>query len=115
MTIYSLSSHGVNVPERNSLDTLAEQRERRDARTRARMSRKAYTDAILARIREAMDDRYHPLGELVDRLFEAPIRDHYDYRAFLEMRDGKAIGATILCAVCDASLEAYQEADDEGF
>jgi hypothetical protein len=79
------------------------------------MGRKAYQDAILQRLRDMLEDERQPLGELVDRLFEAPIRDPFDYRAFLELRDGKAIGATILCAVCDCSLDAYQEADEEGF
>jgi hypothetical protein len=110
-----MSVYSIDVPELNSIDSLAEQRERRDERTRARMSKKAYKDAILARISEAMDDRYHPLGELVDQLFEAPIRDRFDYKAFLEMRDGRRIGATVLCAVCEASLEAYQDADSAGF
>lgn len=107
--------YAIDVPEGNSIDELAEARERRDQRTRDRMSKKAYRDAILQRISEAMDDDRHPLGELVDQLFDAPIRDAYDYKAFLEMRDGRRLGATVLCAVCEASLEAYQDADIEGF
>ena len=111
-----MSVYGIEVPELNTVDSLAEQREQRDERTRARMSKKAYKDAILAAISDAMDDRYHPLGELVDRLFDAPIRDTYDYKAFLELRDGRRIGATVLTIVCDSSLDAYQDADsDEGF
>ena len=107
--------YNIDVPELNRVDELAEARERRDQRTRDRMSKKAYRDAILARISEAMDDDRHPLGELVDQLFDAPIRDGYDYKAFLEMRDGRRLGSTVLCAVCEASLEAYQDADTEGF
>jgi hypothetical protein len=107
--------YGIKVPERNSTDTFAEERELRDARVRARMSRKAYTDAILAAIADAMDDERHSLGEMVDRLFDAPIRDQFDYRAFLELRDGRRLGATVLTMICDASLAAYEEADTEGF
>jgi hypothetical protein len=110
MAVYS-----IDVPERNSIDSLAEQRELRDAAVRARMSKKAYKDAILQRIADAMDDDRHPLGELVEQLFDAPLRDRYDYNAFLNMRDGRRLGATVLCAVCEASLEAYQDADTEGF
>jgi hypothetical protein len=55
------------------------------------------------------------IGELVSTLFEAPLRDVYDYRGFLEMRDGRRIGKAAITLVCDASLEAYEDADDEGF
>jgi hypothetical protein len=110
-----MSVYSINVPELNSIDALAEAREQRDQRTRAHMSKKAYKDDILARLSDLLDDSRHPLGELVDQLFEAPIRDSYDRKAFLEMRDGRRVGAAIVCAVCDASLEAYQDADTEGF
>jgi hypothetical protein len=115
MSFYTMSDHAVNVPEFNTVDSLAEQRDARDARTRARMSQKAYKDAILQRISDAMDDERHPLGELVDRLFDCPLRDEWDYRGYLGMYDGKRIGATVLTMICDSSLEAYQEADIEGF
>jgi hypothetical protein len=107
--------YAIDIPELNTVDELSAARERRDQRTRDRMSKKAYKDAILQRISEAMDDDRHPLGELTDQLFDAPIRDAYDYRAFLEMRDGRRVGATVLTAICEASLEAYQDADTEGF
>jgi hypothetical protein len=110
-----MSVYSIDVPELNRVDMLAEQRDLRDMRTRARMSKKAYKDAILQRISAAMDDDRHPLGELMEQLFDAPIRDAYDYRAFLEMRDGRRLGATVLTMVADASLEAYTEADVEGF
>jgi hypothetical protein len=61
---------------------------------RARMSKKAYRDDILARLADMLDEPGHPLTKLADQLFDAPIRDAYDYRAFLEMRDGRRIGAT---------------------
>jgi hypothetical protein len=104
-----------NMPQPSTIDTFAEQREARNARVRARMSRKAYKDDILQRIADAMDDERHPLGELVEMLFSAPLRDAFDYRAFLEMRDGRRLGACVLTMICDASLAAYEEADDEGF
>jgi hypothetical protein len=107
--------YNIDVPERNSIDALAELREQRDARVRARMSKKAYKDAILEAISDAMDDERHPLGEMVGLLFDCPIRDSYDYKAFLHLRDGRRIGATVLTMTCDASLAAYQEADDIGF
>ena len=110
-----MAVYDINVPELNRMDELSATHERRDQRTRDRMSKKAYRDAILQRISEAMDDDRHPLGELVDQLFDAPIRDDYDYRAFLEMRDGRRIGATVLTVICEASLDAYQDADTEGF
>jgi hypothetical protein len=110
MPVYS-----IDVPERNRIDTVADALAQRDARVRANMDRQAYTDAILAAIADAMADERHPIGELVDRLFDCPLRDQFDYRAFLELRDGRRIGATLLTLICDASLAAYQEADEEGF
>jgi hypothetical protein len=116
MTLYSMSDHPVNVPDLTSIDRLAEQREQRDQRTRSRMSKKLYKDQIFQALAEAMEDERHPVGELVAMLWDAPLRDPYDYRAFLEMRDGRRLGATVLTMVCDASLAAYQQADaDEGF
>jgi hypothetical protein len=52
---------------------------------------------------------------MVGLLFDCPIRDSYDYKAFLHLRDGRRLGATVLTMTCDASLAAYQEADDIGF
>jgi hypothetical protein len=110
-----VSTYNIEVPERNSIDSLAEQREQRDAAVRARMSKKSYHDAILQGVREALEEIGHPLGELADRLFDAPIRDAYDRRAFLEMRDTRRLGAALLTIVADASLVSYEEADDIGF
>jgi hypothetical protein len=110
-----MAIYNISVPELNRVDHLAEAREQRDQRTRARMSRQGYTDAIRQRLTEAMDDPGHPLGELVEQLFEAPIRDAYDARAFIEMRDGRRVGAAIVCAICDASLASYEAADTDGF
>jgi hypothetical protein len=115
MPAYTFSGMEVNVPEGSSINSVAEQREARDQRTRAAMSKKVYKDAILARISEAMDDTRTPLGDLVDRLFDAPIRDSFDYRAYLQLHNGHNIGAELLCAVADCSLAEYQDADQEGF
>jgi hypothetical protein len=110
-----MSVYSIDVPERNTVDELAEAREQRDQRTRARMSKHAYKDAILQRLSDAMDDERSPIGELVDRLYDAPLRDSYDYRAYLSLHDGHRIGAEVLTAVCDCSLAEYQDADLEGF
>jgi hypothetical protein len=115
MLAYTQSDHAVNVPPLNAVDSLGEARERRDARTRANMSRKAYLDAILQRMSEAMADPRSPIGDLVDRLFSSPIRDDWDYRSYLALYDGKRVGAELLCMICDCSLAAYQDADSEGF
>jgi hypothetical protein len=110
-----MAVYNIDVPEGNTIDAVAEAREQRDARTRARMSKTAYKDAILTRLAEAMEEIGNPIAELVDQLFEAPLRDGYDYRAVVEMRDGRRVGATVVCAICDASLAAYRDADTEGF
>jgi hypothetical protein len=115
MSAYTFSGMEINVPECNTMDSLAEQRERRDARTRARMDKNAYKDAILASLADAIGDERNPIGELVDMLFEAPIRDHFDARAFVEIRDGHSAGRTLLHRIVEASLEAYESADSEGF
>jgi hypothetical protein len=110
-----MSVYSINVPESNQIDALAEQRDALDQRTRARMSRKSYIDAILEGMRDAMETHGNPLCELADMLFEAPIRDQFDCRAFLEMRDCRRAGKAIMTLVAEASLEAYQRADVEGF
>jgi hypothetical protein len=110
-----VSTYNIEVPERNSIDSLAEQREQRDDAVRARMSRKAYTDAIIQGVTEALEDMGHPLAEVADTLFDAPIRDGFDARAFLHLRDGQRLGQAMLRIVAEASLASYQEADDLGF
>jgi hypothetical protein len=111
-----MSVYHIEVPPCNSIDALAEQRERRDQRTRARMSKKAFLDDILTRLMDEMLDKYSALGELADMLFDAPIRDRYDFNAFLSMRDGRRVGKAMMTLVAEASLDAYTEADaDEGF
>ena len=110
MAVYSIS-----IPEANSIDALAEAREQRDERTRAGMSHKSYIDAILEGVRDAMEKPGNPLAELADMLFDAPIRDSYDRQAFLEMRDVRRPGKTIMSIMAQASLDTYQDADNEGF
>jgi hypothetical protein len=110
-----MSMYNISVPEANQIDALAEARDKRDQRTRARMSRKAYIDAILEGMRDAMETHGNPLCELADMLFEAPVRDRYDCNAFLAMRDGRRAGKAIMTVVAEASLAAYQDADNEGF
>ena len=110
-----MSVYSINVPEANSIDALAEAREKRDAAVRGRMSKKAYQEDILQAVKDAMQEPGHPLAELVDQLFDAPIRDPFDRRAFLEMRDGRRLGKSILAMITQASLDSYQEADTDGF
>jgi hypothetical protein len=110
-----MSTYSISVPERNSIDTLAEAREKRDAAVRARMSKVAYREDILQAMKDALEDPGHPLAELANQLFDAPIRDPFDARAFLEMRDGQRLGKSILALVVEASLAAYEEADTDGF
>ena len=43
-----MAVYDMQVPEFNTIDALAEAREQRDQRTRARMNKKAYLDEILA-------------------------------------------------------------------
>jgi hypothetical protein len=107
--------YNISVPEANLIDALAEAREQRDQRTRARMSKKAFLDDILVRLMDELLDERTTLGELADHLFDAPIRDQFDCRAFLEMRDGRRAGIAIMTLVAQASLDAYQDADNEGF
>lgn len=110
-----MAVYNISVPPGNSIDALAEAREQRDAAVMARMSQKAYRDAILQGVTEALDEIGHPLSEISDTLFQAPLRDGYDYRAFLHMRDARQLGAALLKIVADASLASYAEADDLGF
>jgi hypothetical protein len=110
-----MSVYDIQVPSCNTIDALAEQRDARDQRTRARMSRKAYIDAILEGVRDAIETHGNPLCELADMLFEAPVRDRYDCNAFLAMRDSRRAGKAIMTLVAEASLESYQSADNEGF
>jgi hypothetical protein len=112
MTFYTGSDHAVNVPKDNRIDALAEAREQR---TRARMSRKAYIDAILESIRDAMEERGNPLADLADMFWDEPCRDRFDLNAALSLHDGRRAGKAITTLVAEASLNAYQDADSKGF
>jgi hypothetical protein len=107
--------YNIEVPPCNTIDHLAELREKRDALVRARMSKPAYEAAILQGVQDALVEIGSPLSELADMLFECPIRDPYDYKAFLSMRDGQRLGRSLLTIVAQASLSAYQSADTLGF
>jgi hypothetical protein len=99
-----MSAYNIQVPPCNSIDVLAEAREQRDAQVRACMSKPAYQAAILEALKEALGEIGHPFAELADMLFECPIRDPYDYKAFLSMRDGQRLGRSLLTIVAQASL-----------
>jgi hypothetical protein len=113
-----MSSYGIEIPYAPEEDRGQARRDAQDARIRGRMSRSAYLADIQQRFAEAMRETDTPLEELVTMMFDAPIRDLYDHRAFLnsQMRDAKRLGQALLKIVADASLSAYQEAsDDEPF
>src|SRR5262245_53172767 len=110
-----MAVYNISVPEGNTIDALAEAREHRDALVRAQMSRKAYRDAIVQGLQAAMDDIGNPVAELSDTLFQCPIRDAYDYRSFVNMRDSRRLGASLLKIIADASLASYEATDTFGF
>jgi signal transduction histidine kinase len=104
-----------DLPHRPAHDTEAESREQQDARIRARMSRSAFLAGVQAAFAHELRTTDTPLKELVTMMFEAPIRDLYDHRAFLnsQLRDAKRLGQALLKIVADVSLEHYQGAADE--
>jgi hypothetical protein len=108
-----MPAYNISVPQANSIDHLAEQREKRDQLVRSRMSKAGYTTAIIEAITEAIENPSTPLGELVEMLFDAPIRDHFDLKAFLNMRDGRLLGKTLIHLVAQCSLNAYDQASGE--
>lgn len=113
-----MSTWNVDVPDRPDYDAIAEQRDEQDARIRARMSRSAFLADVQAAFAEELRHTDTPLEDLCAMMFEAPIRDLYDHRAFLnsQMRDAKRLGQALLKIVADVSLEHYQEAaNDEPF
>jgi hypothetical protein len=86
--------------------------------SRGRMSRAAFLADVQSRFADAIRETDTPLEDLCTMMFEAPIRDLYDHRAFLnsQMRDAKRLGQALLKIVADVSLEHYQEAaNDEPF
>ena len=110
-----MAVYDIDVPELNTVDALAEQREQRDQQVRARMSKAAYLEEIGLYVQDALQEIGHPLAELADTLFDAPIRSLWDQRAFLEMRDTRRLGAALMKLVAEASLASYEAADTDGF
>jgi hypothetical protein len=78
------------------------------------MSRSAFLADVQSAFADAIRESDTPLEELCVMMFEAPIRDLYDHRAFLnsQMRDAKRLGQALLKIVADVSLEHYQGAAD---
>jgi hypothetical protein len=108
----------VDVPDRPEYDAIAEQRAMQDARIMSRMNRAVFLSDVAERFAEAIRESDTPLEELCTMMFEAPIRDLYDHRAFLgsQLRDAKKLGAAIMRIVADVSLQHFQgAADDEPF
>jgi hypothetical protein len=113
-----MSIWNVDLPHPPQHDHQQQRRDAQDARIRDRMSRSAFLADVQQRFAEDLRKTDTPLEELVTMMFEAPIRDLYDHRAFLnsQLRDAKRLGQALLRIVADASLEAYQEAaNDEPF
>ena len=116
MELYHFGGEHFKVPELNSIDSLREAAEKRDAQVRANMSKPDYLAAIAVSLMEMVLDESTPLGELSSLLFECPIRDVFDLRAFEYMRDGQRIGKSVIHIVASMSLEAYStESDRIGF
>ncbi len=113
-----MSTYSIEIPDRPQHGHVQQLREQQDERIRARMSRSAFLADVQQRFADALRETDTPLEELCATMFEAPIRDLYDHRAFLnsQLRDAKRLGQALLKIVADASLEAYQEAaNDEPF
>jgi hypothetical protein len=112
---YTMSAWNVDMPEPQPYDFEQEQREAHDAHIRARMSRSAFLADVQAAFAEAIRETDTPLEELCTMMFEAPLRDIWDHKAFLnsQLRDAKRLGQALLKIVADVSLEHYQEAANE--
>jgi hypothetical protein len=113
-----MAAYNVEIPYPPQHDTLQQAREQQDERIRGRMSRSAFLADVQQRFAEDLRTTDTPLEELVTMMFEAPLRDLYDHRAFLnsQLRDAKRLGQALLKIVADVSLEHYQEAShDEPF
>ncbi len=110
-----MSLYDINIPYPTEHDHVQQLRVQQDERIRARMSRSAFLADVQQRFAEALRETDTPIEELCAMMFEAPIRDLYDHRAFLnsQLRDAKRLGQALLKSVADASLEAYREAADE--
>jgi hypothetical protein len=77
-----MSTYGIELPYPPQHDHEQQQREQQDARIRGRMSRAAFLADVQSRFADAIRETDTPLEELVTMMFEAPIRDLYDHRAF---------------------------------
>jgi hypothetical protein len=103
------------IPYPPQHDTTQQLRDEQDARIRDRMSRSAFLADLQQGLAEALREVDNPIEECATMLFEAPLRDIYDHRAFLnsQLRDAKRLGQALLRIVADVSLQHYQEAADE--
>jgi hypothetical protein len=110
-----MSTYGIDIPFPPEHDHAQQLRDQQDERIRARMSRSAFLADVQAAFAQELRTTDTPLEDLVTMMFQAPIRDAYDHRAFLnsELRDAKRLGQALLKIVADVSLEHYQGAADE--
>jgi hypothetical protein len=113
MEMYSFNGDHVNVPQRNSNDSAAEAAEHRAAIIMAHMpSREAFVADILARLRDELTNERSPLGDLLDRLASAPIRDYADANSVQNMRNPLTLGRAVLSLIIETSLDAYEAATE---
>jgi hypothetical protein len=109
--MHRFNGASITVPERNTIDALAEAAERKEQHIRAHLpSRQVFIDTVLENLRDELTDQYSALGDLVDRLHDAPIRDDFDARAVKGMRNPQTLGRAMLDLIVMASLEMYDEA-----
>jgi hypothetical protein len=108
----------TNIPDATTIDHLAEAAERKDQRIRAHLpSRETFIADVLERLKDELADDRSPLGDLLDRLHDAPVRDQFDARAVTEMRNPSTLGKAVLALIVQASLDLYDaalEASEEG-
>jgi hypothetical protein len=112
MSRYSFSGMEINLPDRNPIDALAEQREQRDTCIKSRMNRRLFLQDVQAGLADLMDDERGPLGEVIDGLWDCPIRDEADFRGYLHMHSGDRLGAQIMRLVASISMNHFQDASD---
>jgi hypothetical protein len=109
--------HPYYTPSVSQIDHDADAAERHDAHVRARMHANLYRADLLEALKAALEDDNTVLGETVGHLFQCPIRDRYDQKAYLAARDRSdaRLGASVRRLISEVSLEHYREADDAAF
>jgi hypothetical protein len=109
--------HPYYTPPVSHIDHEADAAARHDDHVRARMNHNAYRADLLEALKDALEDDSTVLGETVTHLFQAPIRDRYDQKAYLAARDRSdaRLGACVRRLISEVSLEHFRGADDAAF